>query len=156
MAPTIETKTLFIGLLVGIAHVVSGIAVIATPLALNVTPLAGLAHLAEWLGYTKGGFVGATLLLAGLMAIIGANINIAMPRIAHGVLFLPQQILLILQIGTITAALLAGRYPDNYIPQGGAWFILTDQIWAWVLAVTHSIWLAAFLYGGRSGNWRSS
>jgi hypothetical protein len=142
------TKTLFVGLMVGLAHFISGIAVLASPEAVNVTPLAALHHTAEWMGYSKGGFVAATLLLAGLMAIVGANLNAA-PTVLHGALFLPQQVLLLLQIYTITTALITGVYPDGYIPQGGAWFILSDQIWAWVLAVSHSIWLAAFLYGGR-------
>ncbi len=148
MMPSLETKTLFVGLLVGLAHFVSGIAVLVGPDAINVTPLAALHHAALWLGYTQGGLVAAILLLAGLMAIVGGNLRAA-PRAVHGVLFLPQQALLLLQIYTITLALITGVYPDGYIPQGGAWFILSDQIWAWVLAVSHSIWLAAFLYGGR-------
>jgi hypothetical protein len=148
---TLETKTLFVGLLVGLAHIISGIAVMADTAALNVTPLASLHSLAEWLGYDKGGFVGATLLLAGLMAVVGGNLKAATPKIVHGVLFLPQQTLLMLQIWTITVALVEGRYPDGYIPLGGAWFIVTDQIWAFVLATSHSIWLAAFLYGDRRG-----
>ena len=147
MEVSLETKTLFVGLLVGIAHFISGIAVLASPDAINVTPLAALHHLSLWLGYTSG-FVAAVLLLAGFMAIVGSRLQAA-PKSVHGILFIPQQVLLLLQIYTITVALITGVYPDGYIPQGGAWFILSDQIWAWVLAVSHSIWLAAFLYGGR-------
>jgi hypothetical protein len=143
-------------LLVGIAHLVSGIAVLVTPEVLRVTPLASLARFADYIGYHSGGFAAAALIGAGLMAIIGANLRCA-PRFAHGFLFLPQQVLLLLQVWTITAALIEGHFPDGYIPVGGAWFILTDQIWAWLLAVTHSIWLTAFLYGGRtSGNGRGT
>jgi hypothetical protein len=143
-------------LVVGIAHLISGIAVLVTPEVLRVTPLASLAHFADYMGYTKGGFVAAALIGAGLMAVIGAQLRCA-PRIAHGILFLPQQVLLLLQIWTITVALIEGHFPDGYIPLGGAWFILTDQIWAWLLAVTHSIWLTAFLYGGRtSGSGRGT
>jgi hypothetical protein len=147
MAP-IETKILFVGLLVGIAHIISGIAVMVTPEVLSVTPLASLVHLADWLEYTKGGFVAAVLLGTGIMAVIGAQLNLALPRKVHALLFLPQQVLLLLAVWTITIALIEGQYPDGYIPQGGAWFILTDQIWTWLLATSHTIWLTAFLYGG--------
>jgi hypothetical protein len=80
-----------------------------------------------------------------------------LPRKVHALLFLPQQVLLLATIWTITIALIEGKYPDGYIPQGGAWFILTDQIWTWLMAVSHSIWLAAFLYGGTvSGIYRGT
>jgi hypothetical protein len=142
--------------MVGIAHLISGIAVLVTPEVLRVTPLASLAHFADYIGYPSGGFAASALIGAGLMAIIGANL-ICAPRFAHGILFLPQQVLLLLQVWTITVALIEGHFPDGYIPVGGAWFILTDQIWAWLLAVTHSIWLTAFLYGGRaSGSGRGT
>jgi hypothetical protein len=147
--PSIETKILFVGLLVGLAHILSGISVMVTPQALGVTPLAGLDHFADYMGYTKGGFVAATLIGAGLMAVIAANLK-AIPRIWHAFAFFPQQMLLLLQIYTITVALIEGKFPDGYIPQGGAFFIMADQIWAFLLAASHSIWLAAFLYGGRS------
>jgi hypothetical protein len=155
MAP-IETKILFVGLLVGIAHIISGVAVMITPEALGVTALASLVHLAEWLEYTNG-FVAAVLIGTGIMAVIGAQLNLALPRKVHALLFLPQQVLLLATIWTITIALIEGKYPDGYIPQGGAWFILTDQIWTWLMAVSHSIWLAAFLYGGTvSGIYRGT
>lgn len=35
--------------------------------------------------------------------------------------------------------LAAGTYPDGYWPQGGAWFILSDQIWTWLICVTHTL-----------------
>jgi hypothetical protein len=142
-------------LLVGIAHLVSGIAILVAPDVLWAIPLASLAHFADYISYPSG-FPAAALIVAGLMAIIGANLRCA-PRFAHGFLFLPQQVLLLLQVWAITVALIEGHFPDGYIPLGGAWFILTDQIWAWLLAVTHSIWLTAFLYGGRtSGSGRGT
>jgi hypothetical protein len=155
--PTIETKILFAGLLVGIAHIVSGVAVLVTVDALSVTPLASLVHLAAYLNYTKGGFVAAVLIGTGVMAVIGSQLNLALPRHVHALMFLPQQVLLMLTIWTITIALIEGKYPDGYVPQGGAWFILTDQIWTWLLAMSHSIWLTAFLYGGTvSGIYRGT
>lgn len=145
----IETKILFVGLLVGLAHLVAGIAVLVEPSALHVTPLAGLVNTARLVGWGYGeGQVGTILIIAGLMAIIGGSDKGA-SRVLQVVLFLPQQLLLLLQIWTISVALIHGTYPDGYAPQGGAWFILADQIWAFVLAVSHSIWLAAFLYGSR-------
>jgi hypothetical protein len=147
-AVTLEGKTMFVALLVGLAHIISGIAVLSNGNALDVTPLASLSLAASSIGFQHG-FVGSILLGAGLMAVTGSNLNVALPRITHAVLFLPQQILLLFQAWTISEAISVGHYPDGYIPAGGAWFILTDQVWAWVLAVSHSIFLAAFIYGGR-------
>jgi hypothetical protein len=156
MQALLETKILFVAMLVGLAHILSGIAIIVTPQALGVTPLAGLDHFADYMGYTKGGFVAATLIAAGLMATVGANLR-ALPKGWHAALFIPQQVLLMLSLWTITVALLEGKYPDGYIPQGGAFFIMADQVWTFLLAASHSVWLAAFLYGGKfSGNYRGT
>jgi hypothetical protein len=146
MTRDLEAKTLFVATLVGIAHIISGVAVLMTADAVNVTPLATLHLVANRFGYTNG-FAGAVLILAGMMAVIGGNLRYDFHRWFYGTLFLPQQVLLVLQVVSICTALGVGKYPDGYIPVGGAWFILTDQIWAWVLAVCHSIWLAAFIYG---------
>lgn len=145
---TVESKTLFIAMLVGLAHMICGIAVIAHPSALNVTPLAALVSISKILGSTGGGLVGAVMFMAGVMAVIGGNLKLAFHRPAHVALFFPQQALLLLQIYSITVALITGVYPDGYTPQGGAFFILSDQIWAFILACTHSVWLAAMLYFG--------
>jgi hypothetical protein len=142
----LEAKTLFVATLVGVAHIISGVAVFMTPEAVNVTPLATLHLVAQYLGYTNG-FAGAVLMGAGMMAVIGGNLRYDFHRWVYGTLFLPQQVLLLLQVYSICTALGVGQYPDGYLPTGGAWFILTDQIWAWILAVCHSIWLTAFIYG---------
>lgn len=144
----IETKILFIALLVGLAHIASGIAVLVTPDALRVTPLELLTLASDHLGYTRGGFAGALLVAAGVMAVIGASRGIAATRALRCLLFAPQQVLLLLQLASISIALILGHYPDGYTPQGGAWFILADQSWAWILAVSHSVFLGAFIYGG--------
>ena len=143
----VETKTLFVGLLVGLAHIASGIAVLVSPAALNVTPLGELEDIAHLLGAGHG-FAGAILVGAGLMAVIGGSRGVHAPRLVRAVLFTPQQVLLLLQLWSISEALILAHYPDGYAPQGGAWFILADQSWAWMLAVSHSVWLAAFIYGG--------
>jgi hypothetical protein len=141
----LETKTLFVGLLVGLAHIASGIAVLVVPQALLVTPLEAIRSVQLYLGFQHG-FSGAILVFVGVMAVIAANKSTTMKT--RLVLFAPQQTLLILQIVAISYALVYGQYPDGYKPVGGAWFILADQIWAFLLAVSHSIWLAALLYGG--------
>jgi hypothetical protein len=142
----LEAKTLFIAMLVGVAHIVSGISVLVSPSVWSVTPLSALPYIVSLAGYGQG-MAGTILIGAGLMAVIGSNLSLAMPRTTHGFLFIPQEILLLLQLWAIVMAMMAGQYPDGYLPTGGSWFILTDQIWAFILAVTHSLWLAAFLYG---------
>jgi len=144
----LETKTLFVGLLVGLAHIASGIAVLIDPAALNVTPLELLARFAFTLGFVHGQLAGALLLIAGVMAVIGASRGLQASRLTRALLFSLQEFLLLLQIVSIVLSLITGQYPDGYVPAGGRWFIAADQAWAWILAVSHSIWLAAFIYGG--------
>ena len=136
----IERKVLFIGLLVGLAHILSGVAVLIDPAALNVTALSGLHQISEWfdLGHRWAAWL---LLAAGSTAILGAV------KWHHWIFFIPQQLLLLLMIGTITIAITTGQYPDGYIPTGRGWFIEADQAWAWILGISHSIWLTAYLYG---------
>lgn len=126
----IETKTLFVALLVGLAHIASGVAVLIDPASLNVTPLELLARGADLLGYTKGAFAGALLLTAGILAVIGGSRGVHATRLARAVMFAPQQFLLALQIASISIALITGKYPDGYEPDGGRWFIAADQSWA--------------------------
>jgi len=151
----VATKTIFVGLLVGLAHIASGFAVFIDPVVLTTTPLASLADIGRRIGVAHG-FAGAILMSAGIMAVLGATPRIVVPGYFRAMLFFPQQILLLLQIWSISFALLYGVYPDGYAPQGGAWFILTDQIWAWILAVSHSAWLAAYIYGRITSDGRSS
>jgi hypothetical protein len=149
---TVAAKTLFVALLVGVAHVISGIAVLVNPDSLSVTPLSALHWATQAGGYSHVG-AGTFLILAGLLAIVAASHGMMWAsRAIVAAMFAPQELLLLLQIYAICTALATGVYPDGYKPTGGAWFILTDQIWAWVLAVSHSLWLAAYLYGGRNGN----
>lgn len=142
----VEVKTLFVGLLVGLAHIASGLSVMIAVQALQVTPLDAIRIATEYLGFTNG-FAGSILIGVGLMAVIAATQKMSHKTMM--IMFAPQQTLLFLQIMAISFALVTGEYPDGYKPVGGAWFILADQIWAFLLAVSHSIWLAALLYGGR-------
>lgn len=149
------TKTYFVGLLVGIAHVALGLCVLANPLALDVTALAALHDLIVWFHISPMWCAGV-LLFAGIAAVLGASDWLWFTHKTRLWLFAPQQFLLLTQLWSIGAALVAGRYPDGYMPIGGAWFILGDQIQAWILAVSHSVWMAAILYGRpRSGFHRS-
>lgn len=143
-----EVKTLFVGLLVGIAHVASGLAVMVEPLALTVTPLAALHTGVTWLGWSPR-VAGVALIFAGLMAVLGSRTVFMIPHRVRVALFVPQQILLVLMMWTILWSVITGTYPDGYSPAGRGWFIEGDQIWAFILAMSHSAWLAAFLYGGR-------
>jgi hypothetical protein len=146
----LEIKTLFVAMLVGLAHIASGIAVLVNSAALAVTPLASLAWVETYFklgSATEHGFSGAVLVGAGLMAVVGAG-TLTFPGWVRSTLFVPQQTLLLLHIWSISAALFVGHYPDGYIPTGGGWFIIADQVWAWVLCVSHSAYLAAFIAGG--------
>jgi hypothetical protein len=134
-------KTLAVTTLVGIAHIICGIAVLVDPVALNVTPLAALASMDNPL------LAGVMLIVVGILAVLACNMAFAM----NVLMLLPQQALLILQIWSISTVLITGQYPDGYLPSGGSWFILTDQIWPWLLTVSHSGWLAAFIYQGVRG-----
>ena len=142
----LEIKTLLIALLVGIAHLVSGILVFVHPTAALATPTAMLTAIANSLDMFGTGAIGLVLIVAGAMAIIGSTFSFA--RHVHVTLFVPQEILLLLQLYSISVSLIVGQYPDGYVPPDGAWFILTDQIWAFILAVSHSVWLSVFIFGG--------
>jgi hypothetical protein len=149
MTRDLETKTLFIALLVGIAHIVCGIMVFIVPNAAFAAPISALVDISMYFGVFGTGVIGATIFIAGVMAVVGSTASFSMR--VHVGLFIPQQILLMLQLYSISAALVSGHYPDGYVPVNGAWFILTDQIWAWILAVSHSCWLAALILRGEQG-----
>jgi hypothetical protein len=139
-------KTLTVATLVGIAHIVCGIAAIYQPGTLVVTQLNGIHEIITSFGYPPV-FGGYTLLIVGIMAVYAGRADFA----ESVALLLPQQFLLCLQIWSITVVLSTGQYPDGHVPAGGPWFILTDQIWAWILTVSHSVWLAAYIYQGLRG-----
>ena len=138
-----NSKTIAVTTIVGIAHIICGIAAIYVPDVLDVSPMAGLHDLialAGWPSYA-GGLV---LLIVGSLAVFASGMRF----VWHVTLLMPQQFLLTLQVWSISVALVTGVYPDGYVPIGGPWFILTDQIWAWMLTVSHSVWLTAYIYQG--------
>jgi hypothetical protein len=153
---TSATKTYFVGTLVGIAHIALGIAALVEPASWRVTHLASLHDVVSYSGYgpEAAGFV---LLFAGVTAVFGATNGLRLGRWLRASFFIPQEVLLLLQIWSIIVAVVTGAYPDNYIPVGGAWFIMADQVQALILALSHSFWLALLLYkGGASGLHKTS
>lgn len=141
----VELKIRVLGFLIGLAHLVSGIAVWMEPTSLNVTQLASFASLMAWAGVDTMG-AGLVLVLAGVMAILASGGGL--PAWARGVLFLPQQLLLILVVVAVYGVFFSGVYPDGYTPVGGGWFILSDQFLVWVCALSHTVWLSALVLGG--------
>jgi hypothetical protein len=140
---TVEVKTLAVTTLVGLAHIVSGLTAFLVPAALYVTPLAGFADLTRYFG-VEDHFACAILIAVGVLAVFASQTAFAY----RVLLLMPQQVLLLIQIWSITVALSTGAYPDGYIPTGGGAFILNDQIWPWLLTIAHSAWLAAFIWQG--------
>ena len=146
----VELKTLSVAFLVGLAHLLAGIAVVVEPAALLVAPFASLRDVEIALGFDAP-VAGAVMMVAGAMAMAGVSNSFYGSRALACVLLAPQQILLLLQLWSISVSLGRGQYPDGYIPVGGGWFLLTDQVFAFVLAVSHTVWLAIHLWGRRDG-----
>jgi hypothetical protein len=147
------TKTFIVGLLVGVSHLGLGVCVAASADVVQVTHLALPYHVAStYLGMTPIAFA-LLLMVVGGIAIVGSIDWLLMSHRARYFMFAPQQFLLMLQLVSIVVAVALGHYPDGYVPRGGGWFILADQIQAWILAVSHSIWLLAIMYfkGAKGG-----
>jgi hypothetical protein len=141
----VELKIRVLGFLIGVAHVIAGIAAWQEPNSLNVTQLAAFHSFTTWLGFGPVG-AGFILFIAGIMAIVASGGGL--PPWARGVLFLPQQFLMILVVVAIYGVFVTGVYPDGYIPVGGGWFILSDQFLVWACALSHTVWLSALVLGG--------
>jgi hypothetical protein len=141
------SKTLAVTTLVGVAHIVCGVAVLAQPLALDVTPLSTLEHLV-----THAWEAGVLLVGVGVLAILARGMELK----TCVFMLLPQQVLLLFQLWSISEVLITGTYPDGYAPVGGAWFTLADQSWTWLLTIAHTAYLAGLIYrgvrGGAAGN----
>jgi hypothetical protein len=138
----VEDRTLAITTLVGIAHIICGIAVLVQPLALDVTPLSTLEHITR-----DARDAGLLLIGVGALAIMARGL-----KLKHCVLMLmPQQILLLFQLWSISEVLITGTYPDGYKPVGGAWFTLADQSWTWLLTISHTAYLAGLIIRGVRG-----
>ena len=71
---------------------------------MEVTRLETARSLSGLLGYGSG-FVGAVLIGAGIMAVIAGSKGVHMSGYHRGPMFIPQQLLMLLQIWSISAAL---------------------------------------------------
>lgn len=134
----VNDKIISIAVLVGIANIICGISVLTQPGAYQVTSFYVLWELDQLF---QGGslWVGGILIGSGVLSLFG-TVNFHIPWYIRFLFFIPQQILMGLQLISISIVLANGAYPDGYVPVGGAWFILKDQIWAWVLAIAHTFW----------------
>ena len=131
-----------VALLVGVVHTVSGTAALFEPSVLLVTRF---SLLLEWMSpATAAGL----LIWAGLFGIFGSRR--AVSRASRIALVAPQQTVLILELAAVCWALLKGRYPDGYEPQGGALFILVDQLGWWFICASHTT-LFVFSLKARGG-----
>lgn len=144
---TLPPRTLFFATIIGIAHVVCGIAVMYAPAALFATPLAFMHQLVAIIWSPEAVVTGPTLIAVGLAAIIGGSAS--MDGRWQLLLIAPQQLILGFQIISISIALATGMYPDGYRPHGGAWFIVADQVWAWIFALVHTFEVFGLWMRGR-------
>jgi hypothetical protein len=121
---------------IGAAHVIGGVAVIAAPEAAKVSGMAGPMM---------------TGMPAGLLAIILVSVGVAavasrlsaVGKSAKLLLTIPQQAVLLIQFYGVVVAVLMGGYPDGYIPVPGnwlasAWFIIADQSALIVMCLSHT------------------
>jgi hypothetical protein len=119
-------------LLFGAVHFVCGALVVFEPAVIRTSALASF----WWLFGDATTSAGTILMLVGAMAILGSRSGYGCS--ARLLLIGPQQIVLAMQIFSISAALLARRFPDGYVPEGGGLFILADQLLFWALCAAHT------------------
>jgi hypothetical protein len=99
---------------------------------MHTTPLSLLSTVAEFNSEVVGGVLIATAMLAALPFAMIVDRQVFVFCIA------PQQILLVLHSTSVMLAITAGHYPDGYVPAGGSYFILIDQIWLLAIALWHT------------------
>lgn len=122
--------------LIGLIHIIGGIAVLVAPQAAYVSQLSGLMTL---LPHPIAIAVG--LILVGVMAVTARLMRMSeRTRVA---LIAPQQFVLLVQLVGIGFAAWHGAYPDGYVPVPGNWwasfwFILGDQAALVVLCLSHT------------------
>ena len=122
--------------LIGLIHIIGGVAVLVAPQAAYVSQLSGPMMV---LPYPIVIAVG--LILVGAMAVAARLLK--MSERTRVVLIAPQQIVLLIQLMGVGLAAWNGAYPDGYIPVPGNWwasfwFILGDQAALVVLCLSHT------------------
>jgi hypothetical protein len=124
---------------IGMAHVVGGVAALFAAGAAHVSGLAGLTMLGLWPGFTA-----LLLIIVGLMAICSRMCPHSREWV--NTLVAPQQLVLMIQLGGVMIAVYHGAYPDGYKPAddwwGSMWFILADQSPLIAMCLSHTIELA--------------
>jgi hypothetical protein len=125
---------------IGAAHVVGGVAVIAAPESAKVSGLAG-----PMMTGIEPGALALVLVVVGVAA-IASRLSTVSPR-AKLLLTIPQQVILLIQFYGVVVAVWLGGYPDGYIPVPGnwaasAWFILGDQAALIAMCLSHTFEVA--------------
>jgi two-component sensor histidine kinase len=121
---------------IGLIHIIGGIAVLCAPQAAHVSQLSGLMRLLP-----QPVAIAIGLILVGVMAVAARLMKMSeQMRVA---LIAPQQIVLLIQFIGISVAAWNGAYPDGYVPvpgdwQASLWFILGDQAALLVLCLSHT------------------
>ena len=101
--------------LIGLIHIIGGIAVLLAPQAAYVSQLSGPMML---LPHPIA--IAAGLIVVGVMAISARLVKMSeRTRVA---LIAPQQIVLLIQLIGIGVAAWKGAYPDGYVPVPGNWW----------------------------------
>jgi hypothetical protein len=121
--------------LIGIIHIVGGIAILIDPEASHVTALSGLAPLPSLP-------TALILLLVGALAVAARSSLVS--RSWEKVCIMPQQVVLLVQLFGVVEAIYAGRYPNGHMPIEGdylasAAFILSDQLPWIMLCLSHTV-----------------
>lgn len=134
MNPTIATIFAPI-FLIGVVHIIGGISVLIAPDASLVSGLAGLRGIPPIP-------LGIMLIIVGGLAIYGKFSG--MPKYPYCIWVVPQQIILFLQLWGVALAMVAGQYPDGYVPVPESywrslWFIISDQAPLIMFALSHTI-----------------
>lgn len=127
-----------ISFLVAISYIICGFVLFMDPSTSRVSSFYALEQIRAWWNVSSN-FISIGMIWCGIMAIIGTAWS-STPTKWKIAALLPQQTLLFLQLLSITMVLSLNQYPDGYVPKGGSWFILADQIWVWMLAIFHTTW----------------
>lgn len=118
-----------------LVHLIGGMLVLSSADLVNVTWTAAFHVLSGRMFEEYGNYVlGGIFLGAGGMAMLSFAV-----QKGKDVLIIPQFILFAASGLTVVYSALLGRYPDGYVPKGGGWFILLDQLPMLFFAVGHTV-----------------
>lgn len=124
---------------IAIGHIAGGTAALIAPQAAQVSGLAGMTMLGS-----PPEFTAFILLITGIMAV--ASRFYLYDRDVATALVIPQQLLLMVQLGGVLVAIYNGQYPDGYQPAPdwwtSMWFMLADQSPLIAMCLSHTIEIA--------------